>query len=57
MCVSVCICQILFELWQLSGDRLPMQKMQETRVRSLGQEEPLVEGMAARSRVLAWEIP
>ena len=27
------------------------------RVRSLGQEDPLEEGMAIHSNVLAWEIP
>ena len=26
-------------------------------VRSLGREDPLEEGMAARSSILAWEIP
>ena len=26
-------------------------------VRSLGQEEPLEEGMATHSRILAWRIP
>ena len=31
--------------------------MQETRVQSLGQEDPLEEGMAAHSSILAWEIP
>ena len=31
--------------------------MQETRVQSLSQEDPLQEGMATHSRVLAWEIP
>ena len=31
--------------------------MQETLVRSLGQEDPLEEGMAAHSRILAWRIP
>ena len=34
--------------------RLPMQ---ETRVPSLGQEDPLEEGMATCSSILAWEIP
>ena len=33
--------------------RLPMQ---ETQVQSLGQEDPLEEGMAIRSSILAWEI-
>ena len=31
--------------------------MQETQVRSLGLENPLEEGMASRSSILAWEIP
>ena len=34
-----------------------MQEMQETWVQSLGQEEPLEEGMATHSSVLAWSIP
>ena len=31
--------------------------MQETRVRSLGQKDPLEEEMATHSSILAWEIP
>ena len=31
--------------------------MQETLVRSLGQEDPLEEGMATHCRILAWRIP
>ena len=31
--------------------------MQETRVQSLGREDPLEEGMATHSSVLAWRIP
>ena len=31
--------------------------MQETWVRSLGQENPLEKGMATDSSVLAWRIP
>ena len=31
--------------------------MRETEVRSLGQEDPLEEGMATHSSVLAWRIP
>ena len=31
--------------------------MQETRVQSLGQEDPLEEEMATHSSILAWEIP
>ena len=30
---------------------------QETRVRSLGQEDPLEEEMATHSSILAWRIP
>ena len=31
--------------------------MQETWVRSLGREDPLEEGMATHSSILAWRIP
>ena len=31
--------------------------MQETRVKSLGQEDSLEKGMAIHSSILAWEIP
>ena len=31
--------------------------MQETWVQSLGWEDPLEEGMATRSSILAWRIP
>ena len=34
-----------------------MQKMQETQVGSLGQEDPLEEGMGTHSSILAWKIP
>ena len=34
-----------------------MQETQETRVQFLGQEDPREEGMATRSRILAWRIP
>ena len=36
---------------------LPMQEMQEMCIRSLGQECPLEEEMAAHSSILAWRIP
>ena len=35
--------------------RLPT--MRETRVRSLGQDDPLEKGMAIHSSILAWRIP
>ena len=31
--------------------------IQETRVRSLGREDPLEEGIATHSSILAWRIP
>ena len=31
--------------------------MQETQVRSLGQEDPLKKGMATHASILAWRIP
>ena len=34
-----------------------MQEPQETGFRSLGQEDPLEEGMATHSSILAWRIP
>ena len=33
------------------------QQLQETRVWSLGQEDPLKEGLATYSSILAWRIP
>ena len=34
-----------------------MQETQETRVQSLGQEDPLEKDMATHSSTLAWKIP
>ena len=34
-----------------------MQETQETWVQSLGQEDPLEEGMATQFSILAWRIP
>ena len=36
---------------------LPMKEVQETWVQSLGREDPLEEGMAIHSSILAWKIP
>ena len=49
-------------MWNFPGGsgvkNLPaMQEPQEMRVRSLGQEVPLEEGMASHSTILAWRIP
>ena len=38
-------------------NRLPIPDTQETRVRSLGGEDPLEKEMATHSSILAWEIP
>ena len=47
-----------FPRW-LSGKEATCQckEMQEMKVRSLGQEDPLEEEMATHSRILAWRIP
>ena len=34
-----------------------VQELQETQVRSLGQEGPLEKGMATHSSILAWRTP
>ena len=41
---------------QQEKNPLAMQEMQETRVRYLGQEDPLEEGMITHSSILAWRI-
>ena len=35
----------------------PVQETEETWVQSLGQEEPLGEGIATHSSILVWRIP
>ena len=42
---------------QLVKNLLAVQEMRETRVRSLGQEDPQKEGMASHLSTLAWRIP
>ena len=39
------------------SDGKESDQMQETQVRSLGQEDPLEKGMATHFRILAWRIP
>ena len=34
-----------------------VQETQKTQVQSLGQEDPLEQGMATHSSILAWRIP
>ena len=36
---------------------LPIQETQETRVQSLGREDPLKEEMVISSSIVTWEIP
>ena len=48
--ISVCI-----SLMTRMVKNLPA--MQENQVRSLGREDPLEEGMATHSSILAWRIP
>ena len=46
-------------LWASLGSQMvesPLA-MQETQVRSLGQEDPLEEEMATRSSIIAWRFP
>ena len=56
------ICELLF-LLGMYGTSLVAQTvknlpvMQETGVRSQGQEDPLEKGMATHSSILAWRIP
>ena len=42
----------------LHGKKNPpaRQKLQETQVRALGQKDPLEEGMATHSSIVAWRI-
>ena len=37
--------------------RSAMQESEKMKVRSLGQEDPLEEGMATHPNILAWRIP
>ena len=51
--------------YSIKSSRLPrvaqtvknLTAVQETQVRSLGQEDPLEKGMATHSSILAWRIP
>ena len=48
---------ILLMALAVKKTRLPVQEMQEMLVSSLGQEDPLEEGMATHPSILAWKIP
>ena len=43
--------------WEVAQTVKHLLTMQETRVRSLGQEDPLEKEMATHSSTLAWKIP
>ena len=55
------LCEILHPFLPQDFPEAQMVKnlpaMQETQVRSLGQEDPLEKGMAIHSSILAWRIP
>ena len=46
-----------FQAAQWERIHLPMQETQETRICSLGQEDPLEEEMATHSNILDWKTP
>ena len=50
---------VLYILWaSLVAQRVKrLPTMQETRVQSLGREDPLEKGMVTHSSTLAWKIP
>ena len=51
-------CSLIINLGSLVSQRVKnMPAMQETQVRSLGQEDPLEKGMTTHSSILAWRIP
>ena len=46
-----------FQAVQWQRIYLPMQETQETRVQSLGRDDPLEKEMTTHSSILAWKIP
>ena len=54
MCVCVCVCVCMMSLVAQMVKNLPA--MQETKVRSLVQEDSLEKGMATCFSILAWEF-
>ena len=56
--VTACFSQITTALLVLVAQMVKnVPAIQETQVRSLGQEDPLEKGMATHSSILAWRIP
>ena len=61
MCVCVCVCVWCILLLYISDSQVAqmvkhLALMQETQVRSLGQEDALEKEMATHSSTLAWKI-
>ena len=44
-------------MWLIGKNPRAIQEMQESQVRSLGQEDSLEEGMVTHSSILAWITP
>jgi len=68
MCVCVCVHIYIYIYIYIKGilgfpsgsavkDPPAMQELQETQVHTLGGEDPLEEGVATHSNILAWRIP
>ena len=56
--MGICIYIYIYGGASLVAQRLKrLPAMWETRVRSLGREDPLEKEMATHSSILAWEIP
>ena len=55
--VHECVCMCMWGASLVAQMVKNLPAVQETRVRSLGQEDPLEEGMATHSSTLAWRIP
>ena len=53
VCVCVCVCVYMSQVAQMVKN---LPAMRETWIRSLGWEDPLEEGMATHSSILAWRI-
>ena len=56
--MAASLCNWFPHVASLVGQRIKnLSAMQKTRVRSLGQEDPLEKEMATHSNILAWRIP
>ena len=53
----ICLEKKILKSFSGGSDDKNLPAMQETWVRSLGQQDPLEKGMAIYSRILAWRIP